>query len=831
MTYYVGIDLGTTNSVICSYDGENRSTIYKSPEQRLVTPSAIYIDRRSRYYGERAYRMAVLDPENTATNFKRLMGSATPISFRTANIKMTPEECSAEILRVLFGYLPEEIRNDPRTGTVITVPAAFNQMQKDATNSAAELAGIGKVALMQEPVAAVMSTMRTRRLDGRFLIYDLGGGTLDVALAHGVAGRVSLLEHGGKEMCGGRDFDMAIFHLIVEPWLQANFNLPDDFITNPRYQRLHRLAKSAAEQAKIELSEKNEAIITVPEAELRTVDEAGHEIYIEVPIDRAQLNSLIQPKILESIEATREVLEKAQLTPQEIERIVFIGGPTQYQPLRELLCSELGIPGSTEVDPMTAVAEGAALFAESIDWDTKTRERKSTRGTISAGGPLQVAFTYQSRTPDVRSRLIIQAQGNLAAGTAFQIESLESGWSSGRQELVNGASVALTLDRNGENRFKVFVFDPAGGPIPLAQDIIVITRTTSTVDAIPASHSISMATKDKIGGAVHLVPLVHAGDPLPKKGQEIFRAEESLRAGGPGALIFKLYEGEIESPYTDNRFVGSYKITGADFEEGVIPAGAKLICDYEVTDAGNITMSVTVPDVSCTFKAGHNFYSRQEGQIDYTNASQLVLSEGGGVINRLDEIAEKVTDARLEIARQKLQEALSLGMQESDPERCKQGMDNVFEAKRLIFKVRKDHLSEIRTVELQSLIQFFQEYVRQYAKPAEITAFDNLTRAAQRAIEQNSGDFENLLDQMQGLNWQILWRQDWFVVFTFKRYSEEEYLVMDKARFRQLVQEGQRALKADDFDQLRRIVGAMYGLRISLAEIDDTMEMVNILRG
>jgi molecular chaperone DnaK (HSP70) len=118
-----------------------------------------------------------------------------------------PEECSAEILKVLFGYLPEEIRNSVDTGTVITVPAAFNQMQKDATMSAADMAGMGKVALMQEPVAAVMSVLRQRKGDRVFLVYDLGGGTLDIALAESISGRVNLLAHGGIAMCGGRDFD------------------------------------------------------------------------------------------------------------------------------------------------------------------------------------------------------------------------------------------------------------------------------------------------------------------------------------------------------------------------------------------------------------------------------------------------------------------------------------------------------------------------------------------------------------------------------------------------------------------------------------------------
>ena len=183
MKNYVGIDLGTTNSAISSFDGED-VRIWKSPEQNDVTPSVIYIDRRgNKYVGKRAYDSAPSNPDNAASLFKRLMGTSTPIHLPAVDMTKTPEECSAEVLKVLFGYLPEEIRNDENTGTVITVPAAFNQMQKDATMQAAELAGIGKVALMQEPVAAVMSVMRTRKSDGIFVIYDLGGGTLDVAIA------------------------------------------------------------------------------------------------------------------------------------------------------------------------------------------------------------------------------------------------------------------------------------------------------------------------------------------------------------------------------------------------------------------------------------------------------------------------------------------------------------------------------------------------------------------------------------------------------------------------------------------------------------------------
>ena len=143
MKHYIGIDLGTTNSAICSYNGET-VRIWKSPEQNDVTPSAIYVDKRgNKYYGMKAYNQAPYNPNNSATLFKRFMGTSTKIDLEAANLSLTPEECSAEILKVLYGYLPEEIRNDPETATVITVPAAFNQMKKDATLQAAKLAGIG----------------------------------------------------------------------------------------------------------------------------------------------------------------------------------------------------------------------------------------------------------------------------------------------------------------------------------------------------------------------------------------------------------------------------------------------------------------------------------------------------------------------------------------------------------------------------------------------------------------------------------------------------------------------------------------------------------------
>lgn len=827
---YVGIDLGTTNSAICSYDGEN-IRLYKSPDQNDVTPSAIFIDRRgNKYVGKRAYDNAAKNPDNAATKFKRMMGTSTPMKLSAVKLVMTPEECSAEILRVCFGYLPEDLRNSSETGTVITVPAAFNQMQKDATMAAADMAGIGKVALMQEPVAAVMSVMRQRKGDGVFMIYDLGGGTLDIAIAESISGRVSLLAHGGIAMCGGTDFDRMILDNVIKPWFFDKFDLPDDFTINPKYKAVVRLAAWAAEKAKIELSSKEEAVITLSESELGVKDEAGDEIFLDVVLNRALLDSLIAEKMQDSIQAARETLEKAGLSPNDVERIVFVGGPTHYKPLCDKVAFELGIASSADVNPMTAVAEGAAVFAESIDWESQSRGRKSTRGAISASGNLNLAFNFIARTPDSRAKIAVKLGGKAVAGSEFQVDSLDSGWSSGRIPLKDGATVDVTLSKPGENTFKIFVFDGTGGPINIGNSKIVITRTAATIDAIPSSSSIGIEVSDK--GRPALVYIVREGDPLPKKGTEKFKALESLRAGSSNApLHFIIREGEITNPVTDNRFIGELEIKGSDFDEGVISQGTELICNYEVRDSGQITLEISVPSIGAQFSNHKNFYSRQEGQIDFTSASKQIAEEVELVRDKIDTITAKVDDPKLDQALQKLDQAAVIREDEADPEKAKQAMDNVQEAKKLLADVRKANSKLIRQMDLDACLGFFNEVVRQHARPTEASAFDNLARTAQRSIDSNSGDFENFLDQMRQRNFDILWRQDFFVVDRFKQMAKEPWKFADQQQHAELVAIGVEAIKADDIEKLRKVMGQLYSIRISLSADDDMIGAANITRG
>lgn len=854
MENYIGIDLGTTNSAVCTYDKNTLQTrVWKSPEVGDVTPSAIYIDNRgNEYIGQRAYNASPRSPDNCATLFKRFMGTSTPIELPAVNLTLTPEECSAKVLRTLFGYLPEEIRNSDDIGTVITVPAAFNQMQKNATIAAAKMTGIGKVELVQEPVTAVMSYMKVRgSTDGIFLIYDLGGGTLDIAIAESIRKRVTILAHGGIQMCGGRDFDRTLVDNLVRPWLHENFDLPDDLANNPIYKPLLRLATWATERAKIELSAKDDAMISLTEVEIRTNDLNGDEIYIDIPLQRTTYNELIADRVNDTIDAARETLSKTGYTPNDIECIVWVGGPTHYKPLRDKVSFELGIKGDTlDVNPMTAVAEGASIFSESIKWNDESSKEPKTVDTTNEPefvNELVLTFMAMDRTPDDTSKIIVLADGEIPSGSEFQVTNLDDGWTSGRILIKHRETVNVNLTKPGENAFKVVAYDATGKPIK--QDEIIITKAVATVEGIPSSFSIALEVLKKIDGTPVPEYLVREGDPLPKKGEKTLKAGELLEAGSSHSLNFKLWEGEIEDPIHHNRPIGFLQIKGTDFTEGVIPVNADLKCSYEKTHGGPIKFEVKVEDINRTF---NDVYVFGKGTNTTPDASQ-VAEEGIQIRKRIDHITEFVDDPKLEQAKKKVEPAIMLDPDESDGEKVLGAIEDNFGAKKLLnqVEIKPENRKKIRQSDLDDVIKFFDVYIRQFARSSEASEFDKLAETAQRSIDNNDSEFNEHLNELKGRNFQILWQQDWFVIEQFNHLANSPHLFTNQDRFEELVHigiqlirhpeiqgllSGERdaTIRSEVVEQLRRIVFQIMEIpRISGVASHDEMEslVTNILAG
>ncbi|MCY4178494.1 MAG: Hsp70 family protein, partial [Endozoicomonadaceae bacterium] len=495
---YIGIDLGTTNSAVAGYN-DSEVKVYKTSEGSDTLASVIYVDKRGhKLYGKRAYDQTLLSPENVAAGFKRLMGTSTKIDLKASSLAFSSEECSADILKQLIGQVFTESGSEEINGTVITIPAAFNQMQSEATIRAAEMAGLEKVALLQEPIAAAMAAMScSKNKNGQFLVYDLGGGTCDLALVQSISGAINIIAHEGINMLGGRDFDRAIVNSYVRPWIMENFNLPDDFQKQEKYRRVIRIAHLAAEKAKINLSTMEKEIIFASDDEVRVQDENGNDIYLEVELTRTDLEQLISEEVQKTIELSRKILKDNGYSYEDIDRIVFIGGPTKMPYIRSTVSQDLGIPADLQVDPMTAVAQGAAIYCESREWDVwdgETTKRKTSRASQEVTGKINIKYDYPSRSSDDKAKLRLKSS-NIADGCEVEINSA-FGWTSGRIPVTNKTSVDLYLSEMGKNSFHATVFDKTGKPVKEAAEQFVITRTHASSIGVPATQTIAVKVRE-----------------------------------------------------------------------------------------------------------------------------------------------------------------------------------------------------------------------------------------------------------------------------------------------------------------------------------------------
>ncbi len=824
MKRYVGIDLGTTNSVICTFDGKE-TQVFKSPEMNDVTPSVIYVDKRgNRFYGRRAYDMAPLNEKNSASLFKRYLG--TNMKFTLQGQEMTPEECSAEILRVLFGYLPPEIANDPETATVITVPAAFNQMKKDATLEAARLAGIDPVTLMQEPVAAVMSVMKASPGEKRFLIYDLGGGTFDVSIAESIGSRVNLLAQGGREMCGGRDWDRMIFQQIALPWIREHFHLPDNWSSDPAWRTLFRLTMYACEQAKIELSSMEQTEIRMDEIRLNARDLDGEEIYLDIPITREAMESIIEDTVWDTVEVSRQTLEKIGLTEKDIEQIVFIGGPTKYAPLREKVMEALSLKSTTFVDQMTCVAEGAAIFAESIEWGDKKHRRKKVREELAAAP--NITLRYEKRTSSDYAKIGFVSSGPV--NYTVEVTAAATGWSSGRIDMKKSMVVSVPLTMAGENTFHVSVWDASGHRVKMASDTLVVTRTMAVIGTIPASAPIAVKVLDRVGGKAVPVYLVEENDSLPKTGQVSFVAGQTLVAGSESALVFTLWEGGIKDPIEDNRYIGTYHISGKSLPDGTVPIGAEIICNYEMTDAGALRLGVTIPCIGVNLPQA-NFYSRQEGQTALDDKPNM-LRQVTSLERRLALMQGRLPDsAEIKKLNEKTIKVRDIIEHSDDPEDFLQANNDLLECMRSIARVRQAHLRDIRLLDLDQVTEKFNHNKR-HASEEEIALFKVAREAALRAVDRESGDFEANMDELRLRADVLLWRQDDVIEVNLMQRLSEPGNFTDRMKFDQLRAAGLTAQRTGNYQEMRRVLSELLAIeKPDIAQnAESMMDKVNVVR-
>lgn len=215
---------------------------------------------------------------------------------------------------------------------------------------------------------------------------------------------------------------------------------------------------------------------------------------------------------------------------------------------------------------------------------------------------------------------------------------------------------------------------------------------------------------------------------------------------------------------------------------------------------------------------------------DYSASADSIVQEGERTLSRVDDFSSQIDDPRLAKASEKLRSVESLD-ENSDPESTKQAMENILDAKRLIADVKKSHLKETRTIELENVVEFFNTYIREHARPSEASAFDALIHTARTAIQDNDTSFDHHLDELKQKNFEILWRQDWFVVGKFKSMAEAPRDFTDQQKFTQLVQVGVEAMKNDDIERLRGVIAELTQIQVGIGTGDELFDVANIIKG
>jgi molecular chaperone DnaK len=857
MALYLGIDLGTSNSVIAGLSGE-RLRVFKPTDGGETLPSMIYFDKRGhKLFGRRAHDQAFVSPENVIAGFKRLMGTKTPLSVPEANVTLSPEEASAAIIQQLLGQVENEIGKQEISGCVITIPAAFNQMQSEATLRAAELAGLDKVALLQEPVAAALAAMAGTPIEGYFLIYDLGGGTFDLALAHSKDGEVKIVAHQGINMLGGRDFDRMIVNEIVRPWIAATFDLPEDFARHADYRRMMRIAALAAERAKIDLSLVEETQVFASEDEIRLQDRAGRDIFIDATLTRAAFEILIKEPVGNTISLIRSVLDDAMVKPEQIESIVFVGGPSRIPLIREMVSDALKVPVDLKLDPMTAVAVGAAYHAEHFTFDKKAGAkkadvaRKPTEARIDVDKKqtgLDLAFDYSARTAGDKANVRVQLRAKPAKARWLRAMRPSDEWQSPLYKLEDGLSITLPLPKIGENKFTVGVFDEQRDPLPHGTREITITRTAATATSIPAAQTIAVKVLDRKAGENILEALVEKGTPLPTSGKAIFQAAHDLAAGAADSLSLELFQLEYPEKVELNLCIGVFFITGNDLPEGyIIRRGEPVTFDWSMDESGILRSSVLLPGhaeegrdepielmtprfyspqaaaLSFDAKQGMPFACAMLGQAseDWGDLTAAIGPGAGADIqllkDRLDDQGEIIKDNadEAEIIRQVSEEARFLRQD--------------------IARTGRKYLSALLQRRLQRNLAIFNRVARGFASAEEIERFDNSARSVQFILDENKEDrlreAERALEELTDDFFDIAWRDRNFVRMWFNRLKGESFLFPDQTEFHSMIEAGNTHDRDGDDEALRGLVKRMFDIRVRLSASDAVSDPATLMRG
>lgn len=757
-----GIDLGTTNSAICRME-KGQPVIKKIEVTDDTMPSCVFFNRRGgTVVGASAYRSMKSDKKsatkswkvegsNTYVEFKRTMGTdeiyhSENMASKGLKADYTSEELSAEVLKALKSFVTDENFRS----VVITVPAKFSVNQKTATKQAAKLAGFEHCELLQEPIAASMAYgLSSDQKNGYWMVFDFGGGTFDAALLKVEDGIMQVFDTEGDNYLGGKNLDFAIVDEIIIPYLKENYALDSILADENRKKVLRDAMKTYAEDLKNKLSfqEKEDIISNLGEL---GEDEDGEEIELDLTVTQEQAFNAMRPHFQKAVDICKTLLERNSMRGSQLNKIILVGGPTHCPLIRQMLREQITENVDTSIDPMTAVASGAALYASTLDADVKSSDVEI--GTIR----LNVGFesTSVETTEWVSVQLDKKATGpNCPNKVYVELVSSDKTWSSGKNEIdSNGNVIEAHLQEGRANSFSILTYDELGNSLECFPNEITIIQG-SKVGAAPLPFFIGIEMWDEEKNKLVFQPIegLEKNKPLPATGTlNDSKTTSQLRPGNPSdRLVIPVYQADDCQEGTSSKlyeYVADVVIDGNDVDQ-LIPEDTNVDLTIKADNSEMMTIEAYFPSVDLTVSKELKTDKKQSLE-DAKNTIKNNFAEADRNIGRLEKQGIDISDLRSKLEEVKTENANNT--------ETKMVLQHQKEVMREIEK--RDSESEFDRLEkeLKRVFKMTEEDQKKYGNFQTGQILDQLRGIVDEAIAKRDVKMaKDALDQVQALDYQL----------------------------------------------------------------------------
>jgi len=810
-----GIDLGTSNSLVAKFD-KGQVEIFKNPNGFKETlPSVVGFRNDRILVGEQARTFVERDPKSVASRFKRKMGTTETIKIKSIGASKTPVELSAYILKELKSFIHTGEQLD---AAVITIPASFDTVQSNATKEAGTLAGFKSVVLLQEPIAASLAyANKERNVDlknSQWMVYDLGGGTFDVALVRIVEGELTVVDHEGDNYLGGSDFDAMLVEKVVVPALEkkGKFNdlLGQMKSESGKYNRLLQSLTFKAEEAKIELSTKTAAEIDL--GSIRDLqDDDGNGIDSILTISRSDFETVVRDAIETTIEMMKKILVRNSLQPQDLQFILMVGGSTYIPYVRKRVEEVMGISVNTGIDPTNAIAVGAAYFAGTKEFRIDSKEDKKA----VAPGTLRIRAAYNRTSQEKEEPFTAKVDG-ASDGMQYRITREDGSYDSGLRKLGGRIVEDLPLREGAFNIFTLRILDAQGNQAATDLGSIQIAQGRYSVAGQMLPEDISLVKDDHAAKDTRLQIVFAKNAVLPTRGKITVEVGKTIVKGaGSDAIRIIVVEGPSDRHSATNKPIGLLVITGDQISKDLIK-GTEIDLNFEMSESRELSVSSflngTGQEFSQVFKAS-------ERKVD----TQILATE---ILKLEEKIQEEIADAEKNgnADVQEQLERLLQPVQNLMGDAAKLSSDDVTDDKFQIEDKKRRLAQELN--ELTSgkrLHQAKSEYaeakqevatlVRESGNDRERHMLSEMLGREASLLSSNSPEkIAAATSALKSIQWNILARTPDFLTGMYGHLVKRRASMNDQLQANTLIEQGKRCLNTGAWDDLRQINSRLWDL-------------------